>query len=140
MTTARSILEKLVEECNRCEGGDCYNCGQKPLNIDDSIASLTTLLLEALPKEIYFKGSDSPQNNYREQRSGYNQAISDCREAIKKVMEKNAYNAERYCICGHRDNRHADIDDGTRAGDWADVEQTDDPKFSSHTDNRHQTV
>ena len=30
------ILERLIEQCITCEGGDCLNCGQKPINIQQA--------------------------------------------------------------------------------------------------------
>ena len=44
------ILEELVEKCYLCEGGDCLNCGQKAINIDQACREI-----EALMEEINLK-------------------------------------------------------------------------------------
>lgn len=36
----------------------------------------------------------------------------------KLLIEKPMHIHPITCICGHRDNRHADIDDGTILGKW----------------------
>lgn len=39
--------------------------------------------------------------------------LNEWYERQKKCQKLNLV-----CICGHKDNRHADIDDGSRFGDW----------------------
>ena len=50
--TLRELLTNLLEFClKECGGeGDCFNCGQKPLNIDQAIQEIRELVPEKKPE------------------------------------------------------------------------------------------
>jgi len=50
--TVDEILGELVEKCYLCEGGDCVNCGQKSLNIEQAKLQLKQLAVGLSEKEI----------------------------------------------------------------------------------------
>jgi len=74
----RGILEELVEKCNtKCAGGDCYNCGQKPINIDNALRQIGELnkWTTGEPKEamwclVTYLTNDNPPNLGAEEKEG----------------------------------------------------------------------
>ncbi len=51
--TAIEILNKLLESCHMCEGGDCLNCWLKSISVEEALSELRSLI----PKKRVLKGS-----------------------------------------------------------------------------------